>query len=233
MKSTSPIFKRTLWIHFCLTLVFSSIVSQDRKANGQIINPDQALLAAIKKGEIKVVEKLLRAGANPNAITEDGDTPLMLAAIYADAGCMKSLLNKGANPNFQNKAGATALMWAVANAEKVKPRVKSLLLEQRADGGWSQLTTLESDAYATGQVLYSLHQAGKLSTKAPAYRRGLEFLLRSQGNDGSWFIRSRSFPAIPFVESGFPYDKNQFISAAGSSWATMALTLALPHKNAR
>jgi hypothetical protein len=29
-------------------------------------------------------------------------------------------------------------------------------------------------------------------------------------------------------ESGFPHGKNQWISAAGTSWATMAIALALP-----
>jgi hypothetical protein len=31
----------------------------------------------------------------------------------------------------------------------------------------------------------------------------------------------------PYFESGFPYGHDQWISAAGTSWATMALSLAV------
>jgi hypothetical protein len=41
-------------------------------------------------------------------------------------------------------------------------------------------------------------------------------------------VQSRSFPVIPFVEAKFPHGKNQFISAAGTNWATMALLLTKP-----
>ena len=60
------------------------------------------------------------------------------------------------------------------------------------------------------------------------YRRGLQFLIRSQRNDGTWFIKSRSSPFQAYFESGFPHGPDQFISAAGSGWATAALVLACP-----
>jgi hypothetical protein len=39
-------------------------------------------------------------------------------------------------------------------------------------------------------------------------------------------VKSRSFPFQPYFESGFPYGADQWISIAGSSWATIALTIA-------
>jgi hypothetical protein len=65
-----------------------------------------------------------------------------------------------------------------------------------------------------------------MSTSDPVYRRGVDFLLRTQMSDGSWLVRSRSFPVQKYRESGFPHGKDQWISAAGSSWAVMALSLA-------
>jgi hypothetical protein len=41
-------------------------------------------------------------------------------------------------------------------------------------------------------------------------------------------VRSRTFPVQPLKESGFPHGTHQWISAAGTSWATLALALALP-----
>jgi len=32
----------------------------------------------------------------------------------------------------------------------------------------------------------------------------------------------------PYFESGFPHGKDQWISVAGTNWATMALTLTMP-----
>ena len=87
---------------------------------------------------------------------------------------------------------------------------------------------LTSDAYATGSALVALHLAGGAATDDPAYRRGLEFLLRDQRTDGTWFIKSRSRPFQTYFESGFPHGPDQFISAAGSGWATAALVLACP-----
>ena len=102
---------------------------------------------------------------------------------------------------------------------------KNLRSHQHADGGWSQLDSLSSDAYATGQSLYALHTAAALPVMNDVYKRGVNFLLNTQFDDGSWLVISRSHPVIPFVESGFPHEKNQFISAAGSSWATIALLI--------
>ena len=76
----------------------------------------------------------------------------------------------------------------------------------------------------------ALHQAGRLATDDPAYRRGVAFLLRTQEADGTWFVASRSKPFQLYFESGFPYGKDQFISMSASSWAVTALCLALPER---
>jgi hypothetical protein len=123
------------------------------------------------------------------------------------------------------------LAWSEAKPNEIRERAQSLLAEQRADGGWSQLPQLSTDAYATGQVLVALQRGAKLPASDPAIQRGIAFLLRTQFADGSWLVRSRSFPLQPYKESGFPYGKDQWISAAGTSWAAMALSLALPPQN--
>jgi N-acyl-D-amino-acid deacylase len=87
---------------------------------------------------------------------------------------------------------------------------------------------LETDAYGTGQALVALQSAAAIPASDPAIQRGIAFLLRTQFADGSWLVRTRSFPFQPYKESGFPYGKDQWISAAGTSWAAMALSLALP-----
>jgi hypothetical protein len=83
------------------------------------------------------------------------------------------------------------------------------------------------DAYATGQALYALQAAG-VASGTPAYRKGADYLLRTQLEDGTWFVQSRGFGFQPYLETGFPHGRSQFISAAATSWAAMALTHTLP-----
>ena len=97
------------------------------------------------------------------------------------------------------------------------------LAQEHSDGGWSQLPTLESDAYATGQSLVALKEAGILKVTDPAYKRGVQFLLTSQFGDGSWYVKSRVIKIQPYFESGFPFGPDQWISAAATNWAVMAL----------
>jgi hypothetical protein len=89
--------------------------------------------------------------------------------------------------------------WSNAGADDLRKGAAALLAEQRPDGGWAQLSAIESDAYATGQALVALNWAGQLKTTDPAYQRGVAFLLRTQSSDGSWLVRTRAFPiqAVP------------------------------------
>jgi hypothetical protein len=136
---------------------------------------------------------------------------------------------RGATPRTTEERAMQllGLAWAKASDGDIGASTEALLTAQRPDGGWAQLPTLESDAYATGQALVALQAAGHAVSSA-SYRRGIGFLLRTQFPDGSWLVRTRTFPLQPPKDSGFPHGKHQWISAAGTSWAAMALALALP-----
>lgn len=123
---------------------------------------------------------------------------------------------------------AIGIAWARNGSESARHAARSLVAEQRSDGGWSQLPGLESDAYATGQALYALFVAGQMPATDPVYQRGVRYLLRTQAADGTWHVRSRSIWLQPYFESGFPYGRDQFISTAGTAWAVMALAAATP-----
>jgi len=117
------------------------------------------------------------------------------------------------------------LTWGKAEAAEKRRRARELWNEQRPDGGWSQLSSLPSDAYATGEVLYALAESGMAGGHRLEYERGVRFLMQTQQADGSWHVASRAVRFQQHFETGFPYGKDQFISAAATSWAAMALML--------
>ena len=51
-----------------------------------------------------------------------------------------------------------------------RTRTRELLALQREDGGWAQTPHLVTDAYATGQVLYTLRELGVAATDATLQR---------------------------------------------------------------
>lgn len=120
------------------------------------------------------------------------------------------------------------LAWAASSAEFLRAAVEQVVAKQRQDGGWAQLEGVETDAYATGMAMVALQASGQIAPEDPVYQRGVAYLLRTQLDDGSWLVRTRTFPFQPYKESGFPHGRHQWISAAGTSWAAMALGLTQP-----
>lgn len=115
------------------------------------------------------------------------------------------------------------LAWAGGDKAVIRKTAGELIRAQRPDGGWSQIPTLASDAYATGQALVALRDSGAAAVTDPAYQRGVRFLLNSQLEDGSWHVKTRAMPIQPYFQSGFPHGHDQWISASATNWATQAL----------
>jgi hypothetical protein len=118
------------------------------------------------------------------------------------------------------------LVWAGGPSSEIVREKAALIELPREDGGWAQMSSMTSDAYATGQALYALH-AAKLPVSDAAYRRGTDYLLKTQLEDGTWFVRTRAFGFQPYFETGFPHGRSQFISTVATAWASAALTYTL------
>ena len=77
--------------------------------------------------------------------------------------------------------------------------------------------------------LFSARAAG-LPADDPAYRKGIDYLLRTQKEDGSWIVQTRSRPLQVFFDNGDPGGKSQFISFAATNWAVLALLELYPRR---
>jgi ankyrin repeat protein len=156
--------------------------------------------------------------------------PNLKADTTARVARAKAWLQSQTAPDTEGRTyQLLGLWWAGADRQVLQPLAGALAKLQQPDGGWNSLAGRASDAYSTGEVLVALHDAGGMSTQDPVWRRGLEFLLRSQVADGTWHVPTRlpSWVNPPYFESGYPYKRDQFISVAGANWSLRALALAL------
>src|SRR5215469_3714218 len=90
------------------------------------------MLLAAMNGNAAILERLIQAGADPNApLSQTGDTALMMAARTGKVDAVQVLLDHGAKVNVKETwGGTTALMWAVSERH---PEVAKLLVEHGAD----------------------------------------------------------------------------------------------------
>jgi hypothetical protein len=179
----------------------------------------------------------VRSPTTEGAISWTAEALLALKAytIPARRAEFEERISRGAEWLFKAKPHSTdqkaltllAISAAGAAQERVRWIGASLLREQRADGGWGGNANLTTDAHSTGKALHALREAGLITTAHPAHRRGVQYLLKTQYPDGAWYVRSRAVGFQPYVRSGFPFDHDQWISAAGTAWAAEAIASSL------
>jgi ankyrin repeat protein len=110
------------------TQIYMNIRNYDNLAT--IINPtnvdtkltdidDTALILASNTTgiDIRIIELLLRNGANINAQNKYGDTPLIRAASSSNKVVVELLLSKGANKDIQNSKNETASSKALIKSQ--------------------------------------------------------------------------------------------------------------------
>jgi ankyrin repeat protein len=119
--------KALLWISaivVCAALLYNEI------------NPkDKLLISAVKKGDIKAAERLLKKGADPDAYKGRSLTPLNIALMNDDIDMVKLLLKYGADPNAfgeLSEAEMAPLTLAVFYCEQ-SADVLRLLIDAGAD----------------------------------------------------------------------------------------------------
>jgi uncharacterized protein len=72
-----------------------------------------ALMAATYKSNNEIVESLLKKGANPDQVDENGQTALMLASQFGNKNIVSLLLEYKADKTILNKEGKSAFELAV------------------------------------------------------------------------------------------------------------------------
>jgi hypothetical protein len=78
----------------------------------------QSLMEEIKGGSPEGVKKLLAEGADVNAQSEDGFTPLITAIMFSRGDIARTLIENGADVNGRGGTGITPLMAASMQGDK-------------------------------------------------------------------------------------------------------------------
>lgn len=152
-------------------LTVTETVAQSPTTQVAAADPDHtgatgALLTAIRASDMTSVQDALAAGANVNGRSEEGDTPLMYAAVYSTAECVRTLLTAGADPNAVDQRGGTALMRAVRDIEKVRLLIEhGAKVDARSARGVTALMTAANRPGAANVVKLLL--ANKADPKTP------------------------------------------------------------------
>jgi len=101
-----------------------------RKHGGKTSEELNALIDAAKNGDIEAVKQHLAAGADVNAKTGDGTTPLHYAAAKGSKEVAELLIAEGADVNAKGNIGGTPLHTATRGNHK---EVAELLIAEGAD----------------------------------------------------------------------------------------------------
>lgn len=77
-----------------------------------------ALIGVAFKGYGKIAERLLDAGANPNATNHSGQSALMMAALFGHQAIADLLIRRGADLDARDCAGNSAISVAQAQSNE-------------------------------------------------------------------------------------------------------------------
>jgi ankyrin repeat protein len=96
--------------------VVADLLAAGADPNPRGVNGTSALIATVVRGHLETLEVLLKHGADPNAATDAGITPLM-AAAGGNSAAAQILLEHGADSGAADNQGMDALFFAAMNGD--------------------------------------------------------------------------------------------------------------------
>ena len=166
-----------------------------------------------------------RAPCVPCSSTHPKPTPLNTASPFDLAA--NWLANARSYNNEDRSWRVAGLAWAGTN--KAATAASRQRTPCRAASRWRMVRPAH---HAEHSLRHRQKPCCAPHCRSSRFQSGLsarsQMLLNTQQEDGSWYVQTRALGFQPWFDAGFPHGHNQWISAAGSNWAAMALAYALP-----
>jgi hypothetical protein len=183
------------WAYMGMTLAHSNAVTQTRTDPAILKVAKEVLKRQSKDGSFRVESAHVPIIHGQFDVTGNALVALDWAASHGGVPQYKAAWNRAITwvathvpTTTQDKVFKIVSLVRFGTAEQKKavwPLVETLTREQQEDGGWKEVAAMDgSNAFATGQVLYAFKQAG-VSVLSPTFRRGVDYLLKTQVNDTS------------------------------------------------
>jgi ankyrin repeat protein len=196
---------------------------------------------AAAEGHAAVVKALIAHGANVNAVSEAGFTPLMFAAVRNDAESVRALLAAGVDPNASQPKAAKPLMLAAAYRStaaagalidggadaSVKDRAGNAALHTAAQAGDLDLVKmlLSKGVDVNVRTADTAPGGGRGYFRAPAGRQ-TPLMLAARGNHVDVMRALIAAGADPKAKA---QDNSTFLMAAVGSGRVSAVKFAYEH----
>jgi ankyrin repeat protein len=187
--------------------------------NVRLENGWPALTMVIQLGGSKLATAMIERGADVNAATPEGETPLLQAARQARP-IAKLLLERGADPHARDKEGATALHLAAGYKLPPMPPGRTLPPDYPTDPGAAFCALLldagaDPNAVAQGRTaLNSAASTGTAATLALLLARG------AQASSNELVLRDAAYSQVEALE------KVRALMEAGANAATPGVLIA-------
>ncbi len=119
---------------------------------------------------------------------------------------------------------------SVASPEEISAAIKNSirLLEKGAKGSAEERTCFTCHNQAVPVLALAEVRKRGFAIDEKNFENQLQHTAAHLERGKKNYVKTRAKPFQTHFESGFPHGKDQFISIAASSWATMALVLTLP-----
>jgi len=171
--------------------------------------PRTALAQAVLRGRsVKIIQLMLEAGADPNAIGEDGTTPYVLARRIANREVAALLEAHGASPDFQPH-DAILIAAADGDTDLIKELAKQYPEVLNAFTGIGRQPNDGAALGSAGQILHDLARLGHTKALRALLDLGMDSGLKNQYNETPlhWAcVAGRAEAAKLLCERGAPLD---------------------------
>lgn len=176
----------------------------------------------------------------PGKEADEVTTMLMLMGLntsWADAAKVAPAREKAhawlkENPAPQGTRSLTMRLWfghRMGDTDRREALTKTLLSQQKPDGGWSwKISNEGSDPITTGEAIYALTVAGSPAWDAASRQRAADCLIKAQLPDGSWHQDHKRISAKVRTEPEKIATIDGIYSYFATGWATIGLLHLLP-----